>query len=52
MTPAINHLKRAKIKFHIHEYEHNPECNTYGKEAAKQISKEYCFRKYQKTLFS
>lgn len=37
MTPAINHLKKAKIEFHIHEYEHDPECSTYGKEAAEKL---------------
>ncbi len=38
MTPAINHLKKSKIKFKIHEYEHGPKYNSYGEEAAEKLN--------------
>jgi Cys-tRNA(Pro)/Cys-tRNA(Cys) deacylase len=34
MTPAIKTVKLAKIEFRIHEYEHDPSCESYGEEAA------------------
>ena len=37
MTPAINSAKRAKIKFDIHEYQHNPAAESYGMEAATEL---------------
>lgn len=38
MTPAINCLKKTKIKFSIHAYDHHPDCNNYGKEAADKLN--------------
>lgn len=37
MTPAINLLKKQKIDFTIHKYEHNPDCTNYGEEAALKL---------------
>ncbi|BAJ00019.1 Cys-tRNA(Pro) deacylase [Shewanella violacea] len=37
MTPAINALKKAKIEFVIHEYHHQPGCDSYGLEAAEKL---------------
>lgn len=37
MTPAINALKKAKIHFDIHEYQHNPDAESYGEEAAAAL---------------
>ncbi len=37
MTPAINMAKKAKIPFNIHEYEHDPAAEAYGKEAAEKL---------------
>ena len=37
MTPAINSAKRAKVKFDIHEYQHNPAAASYGMEAATEL---------------
>lgn len=37
MTPAINTLKKAKIHFEIHEYQHNPDTESYGEEAAAAL---------------
>ncbi len=37
MTPAINTAKKAKIPFTIHEYEHDPAAEAYGKEAAEKL---------------
>ncbi len=38
MTPAINCVKKAKIKFNVHTYEHNPSSDSYGKEAAEKLT--------------
>ena len=38
MTPAINSLKKAKIKYKIHQYEHDPASRVYGKEAAEKLN--------------
>ena len=38
MTPAINAAKKAKIPFTVHEYEHDPNCASYGLEAAEKLS--------------
>lgn len=37
MTPAINLLKKQKIDFTIHKYEHDPDCTNYGEEAALKL---------------
>lgn len=37
MTPAIDALKTAKIDFTIHEYHHQPGCDSYGLEAAEKL---------------
>ena len=37
MTPAINQLKKLKIAFSIHEYEHDPQCANFGEEAAEKL---------------
>ena len=38
MTPAVNRLKKAKIKHRIHSYDHDPKSNAYGKEAAEKLN--------------
>jgi Cys-tRNA(Pro)/Cys-tRNA(Cys) deacylase len=37
MTPAINAAKKAKIAFTVHEYAHDPACQSYGLEAAEKL---------------
>lgn len=37
MTPAIEVLRKAKISHRIHEYDHVPGGQSYGKEAASQL---------------
>lgn len=37
MTPAINVAKKSKIPFTVHEYEHDPAAEAYGKEAAEKL---------------
>jgi Cys-tRNA(Pro)/Cys-tRNA(Cys) deacylase len=37
MTPAINTARKNKIPHTVHEYVHNPQCNSYGEEAAEKI---------------
>lgn len=37
MTPAINIVKKAKIDFRIHEYDHDPASESYGEEAASKM---------------
>lgn len=37
MTPAISAAKKAKIPFTVHEYEHDPNCASYGLEAAEKL---------------
>jgi len=37
MTPAIIQAKRAKISYIIHEYDHDPTCESYGAEVAHKI---------------
>ncbi len=37
MTPAINSLKKAQIKFRIHEYQHDAASESYGVEAAEKL---------------
>ncbi|MEP7728735.1 Cys-tRNA(Pro) deacylase [Marinomonas primoryensis] len=38
MTPAINQLKKQKIEFSIHEYEHDRDCSNFGEEAAQKLN--------------
>lgn len=38
MTPAVNELKRKKIAFTIHSYEHDPKHPSYGLEAAEKLA--------------
>lgn len=37
MTPAINSLKQSKIKYKVHEYNHDPKAESYGDEAAEKL---------------
>jgi len=37
MTPAINVLKRDKIKYKIHKYEHDPANTNFGDEAVDKL---------------
>ena len=38
MTPAINCVKKAKIKYQLHHYKHDASVNSYGEEAAAKLS--------------
>ena len=38
MTPAINCLKKAKINYQIHQYEHDANSKAYGEEAAEKLN--------------
>jgi Cys-tRNA(Pro)/Cys-tRNA(Cys) deacylase len=40
MTPAIKAAERAKIRFTVHEYEHDPNADSYGLEAAQALGME------------
>lgn len=37
MTPAINAAKKKKVPFTIHQYEHDPANEAYGREAAEKL---------------
>lgn len=37
MTPAIKIAKQRKIAFTVHEYDHDPTCESYGAEAAEKL---------------
>ena len=37
MTPAVKAARAAKIKFTLHEYDHNPNVTAYGLEAADAL---------------
>jgi Cys-tRNA(Pro)/Cys-tRNA(Cys) deacylase len=37
MTPAILKAKQSKIAYTVHEYEHDPSAESYGKEAAQKL---------------
>ena len=38
MTPAINLLKRARIKYTVHTYNHDPELKAFGDEAVEKLN--------------
>lgn len=38
MTPAINLAKKLNLNFRIHEYEHDPNSDSYGLEAAEKLN--------------
>ena len=40
MTPAINVAKKANITHRIHEYSHDPNCESYGLEAVEKLGLE------------
>lgn len=37
MTPAVILLKKHKIEFSLHEYEHDPNAESYGLEASEKL---------------
>ncbi len=37
MTPAIKLAQKHKINHSVHEYEHDANCDSYGKEAAEKL---------------
>ncbi len=37
MTPAINLLKKAKLDYQVHTYDHDPGSTAYGEEAAQKL---------------
>lgn len=37
MTPAIDLLNKHKIKFKVHQYQHDKSCDSYGLEAAQKM---------------
>ncbi len=37
MTPAINALKKFKVDFTVHEYQHEPSCSSYGLEVIEKL---------------
>ena len=37
MTPAIKQAERAGITFSVHQYQHNPDVQSYGEEAAEAM---------------
>jgi Cys-tRNA(Pro)/Cys-tRNA(Cys) deacylase len=37
MTPAVNAARKAEIPFTLHEYEHDPNAQSYGLEAAEKL---------------
>lgn len=41
MTPAVNQLKKAKVRYWIHKYDHDPETKNYGEEAADKLNVPY-----------
>jgi Cys-tRNA(Pro)/Cys-tRNA(Cys) deacylase len=46
MTPCIKLLKKTKIPYDLHQYEHDPACTSYGEEAAVKlgVAKERVFK--------
>ena len=37
MTPAINAARKAKIRYTVHQYPHDPAADSYGLEAAEKL---------------
>ena len=37
MTPAIKRLKKANIRYQLHQYDHDPDSRAYGQEAARKL---------------
>ncbi|MBU8909987.1 MAG: Cys-tRNA(Pro) deacylase [Desulfobacterales bacterium] len=37
MTPGINQAKKARVPYKVHEYVHDPSCDSYGSEAAMKM---------------
>ena len=40
MTPAVTLLKKNRIAFNLHSYQHDPTVNSYGLEAAEKLQVE------------
>lgn len=40
MTPAVRTAKKQKVVFTLHEYTHDPSCESYGIEAAEKLGVE------------
>ena len=38
MTPAIKKLEKAKIRYKVHKYHHEPSSRVYGEEAAEKLN--------------
>src|SRR3989339_1355068 len=38
MTPAVNSLKKAKVRYTLHSYDHDPKSGAYGEEAAQKLN--------------
>lgn len=38
MTPAVNSVKKAKVEFAVHQYEHDNAHSSYGLEAAEKLA--------------
>ncbi len=38
MTPAVQALKKQKVAFTQHEYDHDPSCHNFGEEAATKLN--------------
>ena len=37
MTPAVQHAKKARIGFQLHQYSHDPASESYGEEAVDKL---------------
>lgn len=37
MTPGIDAIKKAKVPYILHEYDHDPACASFGMEAAEKL---------------
>nr|NJM00960.1 Cys-tRNA(Pro) deacylase [Desulfobacula sp.] len=48
MTPAVNCLKKAKIRYTLHPYDHDPTSKAYGEDAAQKL--DISFDRLFKTL--